>query len=539
MKNWIFYTCLACLFIFHAEGFEQWAPSIEQIDHPVSTTNSEAQKYFNAGLTQVFAFNHDLAFFQFEKAAQEDPNLAMAYWGMALSLGQNINSDITPENEKKAFVYSRKALSLLSRASPVEHDYIEALAVRYTDDPERDLIVLRNKYCDAMEKLVAKYPQDLDATCLFVESILDLNPWRYWTWDGKPKARTLEAIDILQSVLNRDPNHMAANHFYIHSWEESPTPERALLSAFRLTTLFPYGGHLLHMPCHIFILCGFYENAVATSKRAIAVDRKYIQEYGMDGPYPLHYLTHNLKVLSRAYMLWGNEEEAMKTALELKDFVEPYYRKNDHLAKNLLIPLEVNLFFQRWNNILEAPLPETSDPYVNSYFRFARAFAFLHLGDKESYQKERDLMVDFANKISPHDEVANTPPKKIIDLAALLLDAEEVKADRPAYIAKLEQAVDLQDRFDYDEPPPWYLPLRLELGQALLEDKQYSEAEKVLIKGLQEYKRNGFFLTALYKALKGQNREWDAFWVEREAKNANLNPNPNPNLNLNPIEKKM
>lgn len=529
MKAWLLYTCIACLLIFHAEGFEkQWAPSIEFISHPVSTSNPEAQKYFNEGLTQVFAFNHDLAFFKFEKAAVEDPTLAMSYWGMALSLGQNINSDITPENEKKAFEYSRKALSLLSSASPVERDYIEALAVRYTDDPKRDLIALRHKYCDAMQKLVEKYPQDLDATCLFVESILDLNPWRYWTWDGKPKERTMEAIEILQSVLNRDPSHMAANHFYIHSWEESPTPERALLSAFRLTTLYPYGGHLLHMPCHIFILCGYYENAVATSKRAIAVDRKYIQEYGMDGPYPLHYLTHNLKVLSRAYMLWGNEEEAMKTALELKDFVEPHYRKNDHLAKNLLIPLEVNLFFQRWKNVLDTPLPETTDPYVNAYFHFARAFAFIHLGDKEAYQKERGLMVEFQNKISPHDEVANNPSKRIIDLAAQLLDAEVVRGNTSEYINKLKRAVDMQDRFDYDEPPPWYLPLRLELGQALLDDKQYPEAEKVLIKGLQEYKRNGFFLSALYKALKGQNREWDAFWVERDAKAAVMSQSLSP-----------
>lgn len=505
---------LLLLLTFSLEASEIWAPVIERIDHPVSTTNPKAQEYFNEGLTQVFAFNHDLAFFQFEKAAQEDPNLAMAYWGMALALGQNINTDVTPENEKKAFTYSRKALSL--PAPPVERAYIEALAVRYSDDPHPDFIALRHKYTDAMQKLVSNYPQDLDATCLFVESILNLNPWRYWTWDGKPLERTMEAIDILQSVLTRDPNHMAANHFYIHSWEESPTPQRALISAFRLTTLYPYGGHILHMPCHIFILCGYYENAIATSKKAIAVDRKYIQEYGMDGPYPLHYLTHNLKVLSRAYLLWGNYEDALKTALELKDFVEPYYRTNDHLAKNLLIPLEVNLFYHHWKEVLATPLPETNDPYVNAYFRFARAFASIRLGDQDAYKQERGKISEF----HPEDEVANNPAQKILELAFLVLDAEEVRSNSAAYIEKLKQAVSLQDRFDYDEPPPWYLPLRLELGQALLDDKQYVEAEKVFQKGLQEYQRNGFFLKGLYNALKAQNKEWDAFWVERQAKEA-------------------
>lgn len=520
MNYWLYHILVILLCAFHAGAIEPIAPSIAFISHPVSTSSQQAQQYFNEGLTQIFAFNHDLAFFKFEQAAQADPNLAMAYWGMALALGQNINQDITPENEKAAYTYSRKALSLLSQASPVEQAYIQALAVRYTDDPTRDLIALRHRYCDAMAKLVKAYPEDLDATCLYVESILDLNPWRYWTWDGKPKERTMEAIEILQSVLNRDPNSMAGNHFYIHSWEESPTPERALLSAFRLTTLYPHGGHLLHMPCHIFILCGYYENAIATSKRAIAVDRHYIQEYGMDGPYPLHYLTHNLKVLSRAYLLWGNYEGAIQTATELVQFVTPYYKKNTHLARNLMIPLEVNLYFQRWQEALRLPIPDTPDPYVKAFFHFGRALSSIRLEDDTTYQTERGKMLEYKDSVSSHDEIANNPPAKILELAAVILDAEEKKGNSSAYIEKLEQAVAIQDRLDYDEPPPWYLPLRLELGQALLDDKRYVEAEKVFKKGLQEYQRNGRFLKGLYHSLKGQKRDWDAFWVEREASNA-------------------
>lgn len=528
MKIWLFNALILLSFIFNAEAHEQapeqapeqWAPSITSINHPVSTSNPRAQQYFNDGLTQIFAFNHDLAFLMFEKAAQEDENLAMAYWGMALALGQNINQEITPDNEKATYTYSRKALSLISKASPVEQAYIQALAVRYTDDPKRNLVILRHHYCDAMEKLVKQYPEDLDATCLYVESILDLNPWNYWTWDGKPKERTMEAIEILQSVMNREPNNMGANHFYIHAWEASSTPERALLSAFRLTTLYPYGGHLLHMPCHIFILCGYYENAVATSKRAIAVDQHYIQEYGMKNSYPLHYLTHNLKVLSRAYMLWGDYHGAMQTALELEQFVKPYYKKDPQLAKKLLVPLEVNLYFQHWQEVLSLPIPDTSDPYVNAYFHFGRALAFIRLGDKESYQKEKSKMIDFQKKITPTDEIANNSAKHLIELASLLLDAEEKKEDPSAYIAKLEQAVEIQDRLNYDEPPPWYLPLRQELGQALLDDKRYVEAEKTFKKGLQEYQRNGRFLIGLYQCLKNQNREWESLWVEREASNS-------------------
>lgn len=523
MRDVFFILMIAFSLSFSVEAAEVKTPAITLVNHPVSTSNPQAQQYFNEGLTQIFAFNHDLAFLKFQKASEADPQLAMAYWGMALALGQNINQDITPANEKASYTYSRKALALLDNASPVEQAYIQALAVRYTDDPKRNLIELRHRYCDAMKKLVESYPEDLDATCLYVESILDLNPWRYWTWDGKPKEGTMDAIELLQSVLNRDPNNMAANHFYIHAWEESPTPERALLSAYRLTTLFPYGGHLLHMPCHIFILCGFYENAVETSKRAIEVDRRYIQKYGMEGPYPLHYLTHNLKVLSRVYLLWGNYEGALQTANELKEFVNPYYKTQVHLARNLLIPLEVNLYFQKWQEVLHLPIPDTRDLYVKAFFHFGRALASIRLGDQDSYYKEKESMLDLVKQLPPDEEVANNPTTRIMELASYVLSAEEVRSNPSEYIKKLEQAVDFQDRLDYDEPPPWYLPLRLELGAALLENKQFAEAEKVFRKGLQEYKRNGRFLKGLYDSLKGQNQEWNAFWVGREASNALYN----------------
>lgn len=129
-------------------------------------------------------------------------------------------------------------------------------------------------------------------------------------------------------------------------------------------------------------------------------------------------------------------------------------------------------------------------------------------------------MVEFQNKIVSTDEIANNSARRLIELGALLLSAEEKKEDPSAYIAKLEQAVEIQDRFNYDEPPPWYLPLRQELGQALLDDKRYDEAEKIFKKGLQEYQRNGRFLVGLYQCLKNQNREWESLWVEREAANS-------------------
>ncbi|MDP1834686.1 MAG: hypothetical protein Q8K75_02045 [Chlamydiales bacterium] len=497
-------------------------PAMYQLYHPVSTRNPKAQESFNKGLTFVFAYNHDLAFREFEKASQIDPNLAMAYWGMAVALGQNINTDVTPENEKKAYAYSQKALSLLSQASPVEQAYIKALVQRYTNDPNQDLVALRFVYRDAMKKVMNEYPEDLDAATLYAESILNLDPWKYWTWDGKPKDGTLEARDVLENVLNHDPDHIGANHFYIHAVEASPWPERALLSAFRLTSLLPISGHLLHMPNHIFLPTGYYQEGIETSNKAIAQDWKYIDEYGMKGEYPLHYLTHNLKVLVRVYMLSEDRENAIKTANELHQLLEPHYAKMPHLEKHRIIPMEVLMYFHRWKTIVETKVPKTSDAFVQSYWHFGRAVAYLKLGDIASYQREKKLMLDAKKKIASDAEIANNPAVSIIELGELVLDAaySHHEKDLSASIATLRKAVDKQDRLEYDEPPAWYLPLRIELGKALLEEKQYNEAEQIFRKELTKLNRNGRLLYGLFLSLRSQDRSWDTYWVEREMKAA-------------------
>jgi tetratricopeptide (TPR) repeat protein len=495
---------------------------MREIYHPVSTDNPTAQKSFNKGLTFIFAFNHDLAFKEFEKASQFDPNLAMAYWGMALALGQNINTDVTPEHEKRAYDYSQKALTLISRASPVEQAYIKALVQRYTNDPSGDLVALRYKYRDAMKEVSTKYPEDLDAACLYAESILDIDPWKYWTWDGKPKAGTLEAIDVLRSVLDRNPEHIGANHYSIHAWEESPTPERALLSAFRLTHLLPESGHLMHMPCHIFILCGYYDNAIKTSKKAIAADREYIHEHGIDGDYPLHYLTHNMRVLSRIYMLSEDYENAIRTADELNQLIKPYYKKMPDLLRFMMASMEVNLYFHRWKEILAFPRPPEDYAATVTYWYFSRAMALINLGDVDAYRKERNLMMESKQKIKDSDEIGNNPAFKIFELGEILLDAAQARffGEHSAHIENLKKAVEVQDRLNYDEPPAWYVLSRIELGKAFLVGKRYEEAEMMFKKGLTELQRNGRLLFGLHLSLKEQGRAWDAYWVEREMNRA-------------------
>jgi tetratricopeptide (TPR) repeat protein len=510
--------CATTLFSEIPESALQFMPPMNVIYHPVSTTNPEAQKSFDKGLTYIFAFNHDVAFLAFENAAKIDPNLAMAYWGMALALGQNMNEDVTPENEIKAYNYIQKAIQLAPNATRMEQDYISALATRYSNDPAADLVSLRFRYRDAMKKLIQAYPEDLDASTLYAESILNLDPWKWWTPEGKPKDGTMEAIDVLDSVLLRNPEHIGANHYNIHAFEESPYPQRALMSAHRLEYLLPESGHLLHMPCHIFLLVGDYNSALATNKKAIAQDKAYFQKFGMSaGHYPLHYLSHNLYLQTRIYMLMEDYENAIKTAFEVVNFVAPHLEEMPTLAYRSTIPIEVNLYFHKWDEILAYQLNSKYPPAI-AYWHYSRALAYANLGDLTSAQKEKELMMQAKNEINPNDSIANNPAVNLINFIAILLDAAMAHAQKndSASIEYLKKAVEVQNQFFYDEPPAYFTSANQLLGFSLLEQKRYQEAEMAFRKALKHLQRNGRNLFGLFLSLKGQGRTMDAYWVERE-----------------------
>ena len=191
------------------------------IQHPVTTSSQEAQEFFNQGLTLIYAFNHDAAYWSFKKAAEIDPNMAMAYWGQALALGQNINMDIDKKRQQVAFEGIQTAKKLTADLSPIEKDYIAALATRYTDAENPDLAQLAKNYHMAMQQLSQKYPDDPDASVLYAESGLNLQPWKQWTPAGDPRPGTLEVVETLEAVLKRLPEHLGANHYYIHAIEAS------------------------------------------------------------------------------------------------------------------------------------------------------------------------------------------------------------------------------------------------------------------------------------------------------------------------------
>jgi len=491
------------------------------LHHPVSTSNPEAQKFFDQGMRLIYAFNHQEAAGSFERAAELDPKMAMAYWGLAEAVGPNYNDPADPDRYKKANEAIAKAESLAAGASPNEKAYIAAMALRFPADPAADHRLAAERYRNAMGDVVKQYPDDLDAATLFAEAGMDLHPWGLWRPDGTPEGGTEDIVAALESVLKRDPNHMGANHYYIHAVEASPNPERALAAANRLAALAPAAGHLVHMPGHVYIRTGDFEAAVKTNQLAAAADRAYMQANGAHGMYPAMYYSHNLHFIAACSSMNGNYAEARKAAEMLAAHVGAMVKDIPPLEGFMTVPLAVEVRFQKWDQILATPQPAAAMQTTTVYWHFARGMALAAKGRVAEAETEHRLVSEATNKTPPDQVFAmpvNNKAKDVLTIATNVLGAKIAlaKKDSDNAIAMLRRAVATQDSLKYDEPPDWFYPVRESLGAVLLLNGNAAEAEKVFREDLDRNPRNPRSLFGLAEALRAQNRAYDAQFVDKQ-----------------------
>jgi tetratricopeptide (TPR) repeat protein len=498
-------------------------PGLEHHHHPIATGSPDAQRFFDEGLTLVYGFNHDEAVRYFKRAAELDPKSPMPLWGIALARGPNYNMDVDPERERAAYEAIQKALSLTSNAPENERAYVEALAVRYSSDSKADLKKLAIDYKNAMGELARRYPDDLDAATLYAESMMDLHPWQLWSKDGKPAEGTEEIVSVLESVLQRDPEHVGANHYYIHALEASPHPERALPSARRLETLVPAAGHLVHMPSHVYIRTGNYDAAAKSNEAAVKADQYYLEATKtQDSLYGLMYYSHNLHFLAAALMMEGRYMDAKKAADDLADNVEPYVRDMPALEWFMPVSTFVSLRFHRWDEVVKSQEPNRKLTLTNALWHAAQGQTRAAMGDVKRAELERATLASAIARVPANAPFGFNSARTILNLAAAVLDARiaTAKDDRRAAIECWKSAVEIQDGLNYDEPPDWYYPVRESLGGALFLGGQYEEAEKVFRADLARNPRNGRSLFGLLQSLKAQSKKADAEWVEQAFKAA-------------------
>lgn len=480
-----------------------------RVDHKVTTSKFQAQKFFNQGLSFIFAFNHEQAVKSFKRAAEIDPQLAMAYWGQALALGSNYNLEADSAALKEAYANLRNAVELASKASQKDQDYINALSKRYATDPDKvDRQELARAYKTAMGELVKKYPDDLDAATLYAESMMNLRPWQLWTRDGQPAEDTLEIVAVLESVLKRQPNHSGANHYYIHAVEASPNPERALPSAKRLGLIAPNAGHLVHMPSHIYIRTGDYTAAAKANADAVVVDRSYVAKNGPQGTYPMMYYNHNMHFLASANAMNGNYKLSIKWARELETNVKPALEAMPMLEMFSVYPLVTMVRFAKWDDILAEPQPKKEHVITTAIWHFARGMAFAGKGKADDAAKELAGLQAISNVIPADRPFGNNTAASVLKVASWLLDAvvSQVRGDNDTTM-RFWQSVIYEDFLNYNEPPDWDLPTREWLGEYLLAEGKFADAENVYRAELKKHPKNGRAIFGLTEALRHQNKD--------------------------------
>ncbi len=505
-----------------ASQISDTGPQVEKLDGlghhmmAITTTSPEAQDMFNQGLTWTYAFNHDEAIRAFEAAARHDPNCAMAYWGIALCHGPHVNNPVLPNDRAKAaWAAVEKARAVKNHASYPEQQLIEAVAARYSADCPADRKHLDEAYAAAMRQRYSMDINDADIGTLYAEALMDLQPWDYWARDGSPMGSTSVILALLDHVLRINPNHPGANHLYIHMVEASNNPERGIASADRLRDMVPLSGHLIHMPSHIDVQVGQWARASDMNEKAIAADTKYRAMRPRQGFYNM-YMAHNRHFLTFSCMMEGRGDAALKAAQEMLAAIPPDFIENQPAFADpfLTIEFEVLKRFGRWDDVLKLKKPRGQLPISMAQYHYARGVAY---AAKDKVDKARDEQREFlaAKQRVPKDALTGiNNAHKVLSIAERVLEGEiafrEKRIDDA--VAKLREAVTIEDDLLYMEPPEWILPVRHALGAVLVNAGRHAEAEQVYRDDLKNWPENGWSLKGLAtcQAARGASVEAEA-----------------------------
>ena len=473
---------------------------------PVTTASAGAQTWFDRGLAWIYGFNHDEAAVCFRKAIELDPGFAMAYWGEAYACGPFYNMTweqfSEPEAREATGVCYRAVQNALTRAgsvSPLERALIEALVQRFQQDhpvgPEV-FSVWQDAYASAMRDVYQRFPEHPDVIALTAEALVTRTPWMLWdVASGEPAqdADTLEALEILETGMRLmqarcEEPHLGILHIYLHTLEMSPAPDKALSAADALYDLSPDNGHLQHMPAHIYVLCGRYDDAIEVSDKAVEADDKYVEHAGAYNFYAVN-RCHDLLMKMHAAMLAGRLEATLQAARILVDrlpeellridkpymamLLEGYYASTGHGLVR----------FGRWRSIIdtEPPGDPTLYPTTLAMHHYARSVAFSATGQIEAAESERLRFIEALKAIPEQRIMGNNATRAVLAVGRQMLDGELCyrKQDYARAFEYLRQAVRLNDALSFSEPWPWMHPPRHALGGLLLEQGRYEEAERV------------------------------------------------------------
>ncbi len=464
----------------------------------VTTSSDTAQEWFDQGLNWIFGYNHEEAIYSFEQALSHDPSIAMAHWGIAYSIGPNYNRpwesydyDDRAEVLAKAASSLRAAEGLIDRVTPVEAALITALAERYPSDPaQEDFSDWHDAFASAMRAVYNEHPNDLDVCTVFAESMMNRTPWQLWDLktgniaDGADTAETISVIETALKEIDGAWDHPGLLHLYIHVMEMSPHPERALRHGDRLRELVPDAGHLKHMPTHIDVLCGDFQNVIDRNGEAIVANRKYYEHRGADNFYSF-YRSHDYHFRVYGAMFQGKPSVAHESADEVAATLPDSAIRllGDFLECFVSIKQHVHIRFGEWQDILDTPFPEDQELYcyTTAVMHYARTVALSNLGKLDEAETSAEAFNKARAQIPKSRYVVNNTAEDVLAVAEQMMlgELEYHKGNHDKAFDHLRRSVELDDNLEYDEPWGWMQPTRHALGALLLEQGHYEEAEAV------------------------------------------------------------
>ena len=483
---------------------------------PITTSDPDAQRYFDQGMVLAFGFNHAESIRSFRAAQTLDPGCAMCFWGEALATGPNINvtsngkAIMAPAERARARAAIDQALALMGGVTTKERDWIRALDQRYDGQADTPRDPLDRAWADALAEMAQRYPDDTTVASVYAEALMNTMPWDYWGPNGEAKPDTQAVIASLEAVMAADPSHPLALHLYIHALEASSNAAKAEAAADRLANLVPGSGHLVHMPSHIYFRVGRYQDSALANIRAAEVDEAYIAQCNAQGFYPALYYPHNIHFLWASATMQGQSALSLDSARRVVANVRvEQVEQFPTIQFFRTVPMLSLVRFARWEEILAEPEPYQPFAFARAIWHYGRGVAHAALGDAEAALVELVAIEALEPQV---DEIfmGNVyPARDLLGIAKSLLRGEMAYRSGDAVNAVLafEEAVALQDALPYTEPPFWYYPTRQSLGAALLASNRLPEAQAVFEADLEQYPMNGWSMFGLAEALRRQGDE--------------------------------
>ncbi len=486
---------------------------VGSIGRTVTTDSPDAQLWFDRGLGLCFGFNHEEAVLCFERAAEADPGCAMAHWGKAYALGPNYNNPVPDEATTKAALDTLvKAASALDDETPAERALVEAMRARFAMPVPADRSGLDRAYAEAMRRVRATHTDDPDVCALTAEAVMQLRPWKLWSPEGEPAPETPEIRRILEEGLARWPKHPALCHLYIHTMEAGPEVARAVPAARTLEGLTPGLGHLIHMPSHIYVWTGRYDDVIRTNLKAVEIDDAFVEQRGRMNFYT-GYRIHNYHFVAYGAMWEGRRELAMKYARAIPEEIPAGLLKAAPDVFDIFVatPYHVMVRFGRWEEILDEPEPGSELLATRAVWRYARGLALASLGRVEEAEREQKAFLAAKAAVPGTRLLFQNRVSEILEVAEAFLEGEIEyrKKNHDRAFALLREAVRLDEKLNYDEPWGWMEPARHALGALLTEQGRHEEAAAVYRANLKRYPENGWALHGLAECLRalGQTEE--------------------------------